>query len=135
MVQFKNLGGERDLEQLSEGIGDTLATQLGRMHAKLKLIERNQIEKALKEIDLGQSKYADKRTAVALGRITGAEMVILGGYQRADGRLRISARLISSESGEVVDTLELTRPSEKLFDAQDAVAAALAARLDQMLQP
>jgi serine/threonine protein kinase/TolB-like protein len=133
IVQFKNLGSERDLDVLSEGIGDTLASALGRMRQRIRLIERNQIDKALREIDLGQTKYADKKTAVALGKITGAEMVILGGYQRADGLMRVGVRFVSTESGEVFDSLKLTRPAGPLFQVQDAVTAAVQARLEAML--
>ncbi len=133
VVQYKNLGGDRDLELLSEGIGDTLATALGGLHSRLRLVERNQIDKALKEIDLGQSKYADQQTAVALGKITGAELVILGGFQRDGDRVRVSTRLVSSESGEVIDSIKLTRPAGNLFAVQDAVAARVQARLDAML--
>jgi serine/threonine protein kinase/TolB-like protein len=129
VVQFKNLGGDKDLEFLSEGIGDTIATQLGRQHDRVRLVERNQVEKALKEIDLGQTKYADKQTAAALGRVTGAELVILGGFQRTEGQIRVSVRFVGAESGEVIDSFDLTRPASGLLGVEDAVAAELPPRL------
>jgi serine/threonine protein kinase/TolB-like protein len=133
VLQFKNLGGDHDLEVLSEGIGDTIASTLGAMHGRLTLVERAQIEKALKEIDFGKTEYADKKTAATVGRVTGAEMVLLGGYQRADGRIRVSARLVGSDSGEVIDSFVLTRAGGPLFEVQDLVASTLSRRLDVLL--
>jgi TolB-like protein/tRNA A-37 threonylcarbamoyl transferase component Bud32 len=133
VLQFKNLGGDHDLEVLTEGIGDTIASTLGSLRGRLTLVERTQIEEALKEIDFGKTEYADKKTAATVGRVTGAEMVLIGGYQRADGRIRVSARLVGSESGEVIDSFVLTRGSGPLFEVQDAVAATLRRRLDALL--
>jgi TolB-like protein len=122
VVQFKNLGDEKDLSYLTEGIGDTIATKLGEIEG-LKLIERNQITQAMKEIDFGKGEYADKETATELGRLTGAEVVVLGGYQRASGQLRASARFVSTETGEVLAARVVTKPADAPFDVQDAIAA------------
>jgi TolB-like protein/predicted Ser/Thr protein kinase len=129
VLQFKNLGGDRDLDFLTEGIGDTVLTALGTLHGRIRLIERGQIEQAIQEIDFGQTKYVDKTTAVTLGKLTGAELAVLGGYQRSEGLIRVSARLIRTDTGDVLDTLLVTRPAKALFDVQDEVAAELKRRL------
>jgi TolB-like protein len=60
---------------------------------------------------------------VEIGRITGAEVVLLGSFQRAEGQLRASARFIDAKSGEVLDAKMIVRPADKAFDLQDAVAS------------
>jgi TolB-like protein len=129
VMQFKNIGNDRDLDFLTEGIGDTVLTALGTMQGRIRLIERGQIEQALQEIDFGQTKYVDKTTAVTLGKLTGAELAVLGSYQRSEGLIRVSARLIRTDTGDVLDTLLVTRPAKALFDVQDEVAAELKRRL------
>jgi serine/threonine-protein kinase len=133
VLQFKNLGGDRDLDFLTEGIGDTVLTALGTLQGRIRLIERGQIEQAVQEIDFGQTKYVDKTTAVTLGKLTGAEVAVLGGYQRSEGLIRVSARLIRTDTGDVLDTLLVTRPAKALFDVQDQVAAELKRRLLALL--
>jgi TolB-like protein len=124
VLRFKNLGGDRDLDFLTEGIGETALTELSRVPG-VRLIERNQVDQAIKEIDFGQTRYVDQTTAAVLGRIAGAEVAIQGGYQRAGSDIRVTARLVRIATGEILDTMTLTRPAKKLFDVQDAVAADL----------
>ena len=135
VLQFKNLGGDRDLDFLTEGIGDTVLTALGTLRGRVRLIERGQVEQAIQEIDFGQTKYVDKTTAVTLGKLTGAEVAVLGGYQRSEGLIRVSARLIRTDTGDVLDTLLVTRPAKALFDVQDEVAAELKRRLLALISP
>lgn len=133
VLKFKNLGGERDLELLTEGIGETLLTDLAGI-GKLQLIERNQVDQALGEIDFGQTKYVDKGTAAALGKIRGAEVAVQGGYQRADGALRVTARLVRIETGEILDTLMVTGPAKDIFGLQGRVAAEMKRHLLALLK-
>lgn len=123
VVQFKNLGGDADLGFLVEGIGDTIAVKLAAMHGQLKLIERNQIAQAMKEIDFGRTEYADRETAIQLGRLTGAEVVVLGGFQRASGQLRATARFVDTADGEVLEARVATGAADAPFALQDAIAA------------
>jgi serine/threonine-protein kinase len=132
VLKFKNLGEDRELAFLTEGIAETVVTALGGQ-PRLRLLERNQVDQAIKEIDFDQTKYVDRDTAVALGRISGAEVAVQGGYQRAAGQIRVTARLVRIETGEVLDTLVVTRPAAKLFDVQDLVAKELKERLLRLL--
>lgn len=132
VLKFKNLGEDRELAFLTEGISETVVTALGGQQ-RLKLLERNQVDQAIKEIDFDQTKYVDRDTAAVLGRISGAEVAVQGGYQRAGGLIRVTARLVRIETGEILDTLVVTRPATKLFDVQDLVAAELKQRLLRLL--
>ena len=132
VLKFRNLGADKDLEFLTEGIGETAITALANASIAIDLIERNQIADETGEIDFGETKYVDKSTAAALGRIAGAEIAIQGGFQRAGKTVRISARFVRVDTGEILDTLSITQAAtapDQLFAIQDAVAAELKARL------
>jgi TolB-like protein len=132
IVQFKNQGNEADLAFLSEGIGDTLSVKLAALPAKLKLIERNQIAQAMKEIEFGKTEWADRDTAIEIGRITGAEVVVLGGFQRASGKLRGVARFVSTENGEVLDARSADSAADQPFELQDAIAGQVRAAAEAL---
>jgi len=133
MLDFKNLTGEAKLAFLSGGIAETLITDFGQ-RKDVRLIERGQIELDLDEIDFGQSQYVDPATRAALGKIVGAEVVVLGGYQKAGNTIRATARFIDVETGEVLSALRLERPAKQIFELQDALAVEVRRATDEVIK-
>ncbi len=132
VLTFKNLGSDKDLDFLVEGIGETVLTTLAGSSREVSLLERNQVGAETGEIDFGQTKYVDRATAAALGRISGAEVAVQGAFQRAGKTVRVSARFVRIDSGEILDTATITRPAARpaeLFAMQDAVADDLKAHI------
>jgi eukaryotic-like serine/threonine-protein kinase len=128
VLKFKNLGADKDLEFLTEGIGETVLTELAGSSDRVSLVERNQVASETGEIDFGQTRYVDKSTAAALGKLAGVEVAVQGGFQRAGKTVRVSARFVRIETGEILDTVVITRPAarpDQLLAIQDAVAADL----------
>lgn len=126
VLPFKNLSGDRSLDFLSEGLTEALATDFGRVSG-IRLVERGQIELELKEIEFSQSKYVDPALRAALGKIAGAEVVVLGAYQRVGKAVRFTARLVDVETGEILHGLKVenrsARREEELLELQDALSA------------
>ncbi len=114
VLPFKNLGAEAELEFLREGLTEAIVTDFGSLPG-VSLIERGQIDLDIKEIEFSQSKYVDPATRAALGKIAGAEVVVLGAFQKAQDVIRAHARLVDVESGQVLAALKLERPASKPF--------------------
>jgi serine/threonine-protein kinase len=133
VLKFKNVGNDKELEFLSEGIGETVLTDLSDAHKNdVAFVERNQIGSETGEIDFGQTKYVDPSTRAVLGRIAGAEMAVQGGFQKAGKTVRVTARFIHVETGEVLDTVAITKSiahDDQLFKVQDDVAKELKDRV------
>ncbi|MSP61681.1 MAG: hypothetical protein EXR72_15370 [Myxococcales bacterium] len=132
VLKFKNLGAEKDLDFLTEGIAESILTQLAGASSEVALLERNQIADQTGEIDFGQTKYVDPATAASLGKILGAEVAVQGGFQRAGKTVRVSARFVRVDSGEILDTVVTTRAiqrADQLFAIQDAVVGDLKSHL------
>jgi hypothetical protein len=68
----------------------------------LTLVERDRLDAVLAEVELGESGYLDPSTAQVAGRGLGAEHVLVGTWTVMDTSLRIDARILSVENGEVV---------------------------------
>lgn len=66
------------------------------------VVERGEIGKLLSEQKLQASGAVDNETAVRLGRILGAGVVLLGNIQKVDGEYQVNARLVSAETAEVL---------------------------------
>lgn len=124
MLPFKNLTGDPALDATAAAVAETLTTEFGQLD-QVRLIERGQIDVDIREIEFGQSKYVDPATRAAIGKIAGAEVVVLGSLQRAGQTLRANARFVDVASGEVVAAVKAERPQAQVLRLQDELAAAL----------
>ncbi len=69
---------------------------------RFKVIERSALDKIMKEQKLQASGIVDDRTAVSLGKLSGADAMILGSISFIGGQGRVSARVIDVETGETI---------------------------------
>lgn len=110
----------------AQGVSDLLTNKLVE-NGQYTLIERSRIEEILFEQDLGQSGRIDASTAAEVGRLLGADAVIIGSITRfnfeenggdisilgfgggGDSRgavVELSARLVNTTTGEIIATAE-----------------------------
>lgn len=68
------------------------------------VVERGEIDKLLSEQKLQASGATDSSTAVRLGRVLGANVLLLGNLHKVDGSYQVNARLVSAETGEVLSS-------------------------------
>ncbi len=121
VLPFKNISGDEDLDYLKDGLAEVVVTDFGSV-AGVQLIERGQIDVDIGELEFSQSKYVDPATRAALGKIAGAEVAVLGAFQRGAGRLRATARFVDVETGEVLVAVKVDRPENDVFELQDELA-------------
>ncbi|NTX17005.1 hypothetical protein HUA76_40150 [Myxococcus sp. CA056] len=137
VLKFRNLSGDTSLTPLELALSEAVVTDVGSQPG-MRLIERGQLDLPMEEQDFTQGARVDPETRAHLGRIVGAEVVVLGGFQQAGAVLRISARFVHVETGEVLDTARVEGPASKPFEVQDALTAevrALLPRLSARLRP
>jgi len=70
--------------------------------ASFTVVERGEIGKLLSEQRLQASGAVDSGTAVRLGKLVGAGVVLLGNIQKVDGQYQVNARLVNAETSEVL---------------------------------
>lgn len=66
------------------------------------VVERGEIGKLLSEQKLQASGAVDSDTAVRLGKVLGAGVILLGNIQKVDGKYQVNARLVNAETSEVL---------------------------------
>jgi|WetSurMetagenome_2_1015567.scaffolds.fasta_scaffold00706_12 TolB-like protein len=102
-------------EGLRKGLCDIMITELSKVSG-LKVVEREQLQKLLAEMALGQSGAVDESTAPKVGKLLGAKVLMLGSFMRDMGEdMRIDARLVDVESGAVLKAEEASGNAAKVF--------------------
>lgn len=123
VMPFKNLNGDAELDWLRVGIAETMISDLKK--GGLSVVERDQLDAALAELTLQGELGADTSTAARVGKLVGARTVVVGGYQRAGKKVRITARFVTVETGVVNDTAKTTGALRNIFALQDRIVARL----------
>lgn len=81
-------------------VAERITTELIK-HGRLKVVERKEIEKVLGELKLQLSGQVDQESVKKLGRMLGADLLVLGTMTALPGgKLELNARLAGVESGE-----------------------------------
>ncbi len=116
VLDFANVSNDASLAWLSSGIAETLTNDL-RSALQLRIIDRTRVVEAIRHIgtDLG-----------ALRRELHIDLAIVGSFQRAGDRLRITARAVDAASGEALADSKADGLLDNVFDLQDRVVAQLA---------
>ncbi len=124
VMPLKNLNADPELDWMRAGIAETLVSDL-KKRSGMTVVERDQVDRALAEVMLQGSKLADDSVAARVGRLTGAKTIVVGAFQKAGTQLRITARFIAVETGEVIDTAKTTGAMSEVFVLQDQIVAKL----------
>jgi tetratricopeptide (TPR) repeat protein len=81
---------------LASGIVDQLLEQ-----GRVQIVERAILDRLLEELKLGTSKLVDRNTALAVGKIVAARLILSGQLVYSDRQTQISMRLIETETGRI----------------------------------
>jgi DNA-binding winged helix-turn-helix (wHTH) protein/tetratricopeptide (TPR) repeat protein len=110
VLDFENVSGDASLAWLSSGIAETLTNDL--RAATLRIIDRFRVTEAIAQAG---------RELSALRRALAIDRAVVGSFQRAGDRLRITARIIDAQSGESLADAKADGPLDQVFDLQDRI--------------
>lgn len=98
IIEFSDLDG--NVTQFGQFLAEELITRLF-TSKKFEVIERQLLNKVLEEHKLSLSGLVDPSSARELGRLLGVDAIVSGTITDLGTSLKINARLISTETGEV----------------------------------
>src|SRR5437764_13655737 len=105
VMPFKDLSGQKG--SIGEAIRETVTTDLKDVPG-LRVIERSNIDRILAEQNLQANKSdLDPLSTVKVGKLLGATLIVAGAYQKAGSTVRLTARFVKVETGEVVGTAKV----------------------------
>jgi len=103
-----------DFAALTVGLQQMLITEFA-ANGGLRVVDRGRINELLDEQDLGASGRVDANTAARIGRVVGAKFVVMGGFVDFYGDMRIDARIVDTETTEIVKVERTRDDREKMF--------------------
>ena len=110
IIEFADLN--RNVTNLGIFIAEELITRIF-MTNKFQVVERNLLNKIIKEQELGMSGYIDDESAISIGKILGVEAIVTGSITDLGSSIKINARLISTKEGSIFAVASITLPKDK----------------------
>ena len=128
VLYFANTRGAPELAWLSKGLADMLAGDLGATGA-FSLVEREELERVLREQELALSGLVDPASAPRVGQLLGADLLLYGSFAAAGGELRIDARIVRTESGAAAAVASAAGTPDEVLALERELASRLASAL------
>ena len=107
IIEFQSLNEEAKKDNLGKIVSEILTTSFVNSES-FKIIEREQLQKVIKEFQLSQSGIIDTSYAKKIGKITGADAIVTGSVIKIGSNLRLDARIIDVESGIILTAEKCT---------------------------
>jgi hypothetical protein len=95
VLTFKSIGAPKEM---GEAVAEILRTELVDVGG-FELVERGQIEALLKEQKLQLQDVIDEKTAVRIGRLSGAKLVVIGSIVKLGTTFTLNSRFIDVQTG------------------------------------
>lgn len=134
VLYFDNYTGKTDYDPLGKGIASMMISDLGAV-PEIQLLERERIRDLLSEMELSRTRYFDSTTAVKVGRLAGAEYIVVGAFAAVQPQMRIDTRVVRVGTGEIVKTAQVVGKEDAFFDLEQKLAARLIDGLGIALSP
>jgi DNA-binding winged helix-turn-helix (wHTH) protein/tetratricopeptide (TPR) repeat protein len=119
VMDFSNVSTDREFAWLSSGIAETVTNDL-RAAGTGRIIDRVRVVEAVRRVGTDLS---------ALRGELHVDLAVVGSFQRAGDRLRITARVVDAVSGVALADAKADGTLEQVFEVQDVIVAQFAERL------
>jgi non-specific serine/threonine protein kinase len=131
VMTFANITREGSDDWIGTGIAETVSSDLKNIHG-LTIIGRARVYDALR--NLSTDAHLKDSLAIDIGRRLGATWVVVGGYQRIGGVVRITANFVEVSTGEVRRTVKVDGGIDDIFALQDKIVFELSQGLNLALR-
>ncbi|MBI4976688.1 MAG: hypothetical protein HZC28_04360 [Spirochaetes bacterium] len=125
VLPFDDLSPDRKYTYAGKALAELLTADLGRVK-NLLLLERTQLNKALTEMELGQTGLMDEKTAPRIGKLIGATHLIVGSYLFSGSSSVIVYKIMLVESGALAGTGRVTAGSDVIAAEKKLMRAVIA---------
>jgi tetratricopeptide (TPR) repeat protein/peroxiredoxin len=99
-LDIRKIGHHPMREGFIEVVQQEIAQQF-HTHGRVQVVEREMLDKLLAELRLGASELADKSTALQLGRLLSARLIMTGNLIPTSEGMQLSLRLIDPETSAI----------------------------------
>ena len=118
-----------ELSWIKKGLPDLLVAELARL-PKVTVVQRDRLEEVIREQALQLSGRVDETSAVQVGRLTGATVLVSGSAVVAGKTLRMDAQMVGVERGAVLETASAEGEISDPLAVAKSLTVAVLARLN-----
>jgi TolB-like protein len=135
VMQFENAGSHGDDAEADDfaafevGLQSILTSELSQ-NAALRIVERRALQAVLDEQDLAVQGRVDANTAARIGRLIGVRYMILGSFVDIFEQMRMDARVVDVETGELLRARGIQAEREQVLQIVADLAAAITEGLE-----
>ncbi len=131
VLPFKNLSGDKALEQLSEGMSEAISVELLKFPF-ITLIPKQEVQKVLYQ-------YSSEELTPIIGKKVGAELkadfTVIGDYKRAGDKIEVSSAVVQIIDGKVLKSFKETGMVDDIFLIQSRIVKGISGFFSKNPQP
>jgi TolB-like protein len=128
ILYFENTTQQPEHEWLRKGLADMLITDISKA-PEIRVVEREALEKILKEHALALSGVTDENQAVEMGRILNAHTLIYGSFIVTNKKIRIDAKISEVETGTIKASFDVNGLINQIFSVEKKLASKILEKL------
>lgn len=106
VLPFENSSGLEKLEPLEKGLRDIIMGDLAETEG-IAVVERENLDKVVKELEINLLGLIDSKTQIKVGKLVGANIMLVGGFSLVDSTMKINAHLLDIETTELIKSEEV----------------------------
>ena len=119
---FVNISGRSSDDWIGYGIAETVSADL-QQWTTLAVVGRDVVDEEFSQSAVGPGDL--ERVARELSQTLGARWLIVGGYQRINDQVRITARVLETDTGRIETVTRVDGNIAELFTLQDQIVVKL----------
>jgi TolB-like protein len=121
ILYFQNTTKNKDYDWLCKGIADMLISDISKSF-QLEVVERENLEKILKEQKLSVSGLTDESRAIEVGKLLNANKMINGSYVILGNTVRFDTKITDIETGKILKSIETSGLLNDIFSLEKSLA-------------
>lgn len=134
VAHFDDLSDTQALAPLGQGLAAMLTTDLS-LSSQVTVVERARLSEVISELQFQQSPWVERSSAAELGKLLGADYLVVGSFAVAADVLRIDSKVVDVETSAVVAAASQTGPLDSVFTLEGRLAVTLLEELGAALSP
>lgn len=132
VMGFTDTSDRDQAKGFNRALQEMLTTDIA-VSRDVRVVERPQLEEVLKEQKLGKTEFLDPRSAARVGKGLGAGAVLTGSLWVNEGDMRIDARLVHVETGEVILPTKVAGKADSFLELEKQIATSIVEALGARL--
>lgn len=132
VMGFSDTSADKQAEGFNRALQEMLTTDLSTSR-DVRVVERTQLEEVLQELKLGKTEFLDQASAARVGKGLGAQAILTGSLWIRDGTMRIDARLVHVETGEIILPEKIVGAADSFLDLEKELATKIVETLGARL--